>query len=225
MTPVTGGFPALDHTSYPVGKVPNWGAMHAAAEWNRSYAQLTSDDLVPLPSYDLQKLSVPFKDLVSEGNEAEVTRKLFYSTKFLGKYDLDAGENTGIHTGVDLKLAIGTPLGAIGGGRVQTVAKNDILGVHVIIEHRIGTETYYSIYGHLQSATVAEGQAVTPGQLIGYVGSTGSTTGPHLHLQVDRGHGESVHVPYVAVAGTSAAAAQEWTVHPIRFIDRYRAGL
>ncbi|NOS66808.1 MAG: M23 family metallopeptidase [Candidatus Peribacteraceae bacterium] len=218
-------FPAFDRTVFPVSQVPNWGAMHAAAEWNRTYDQMTEVDFVATPSYDLQKLSMPFKTLVAAKDEEEITRKLFYSTKFLGKYDLDAGEYSGHHPGVDMKLAPGTPIGSIAGGRVQTVGNDDIFGIHVIIEHRVGAETFYSIYGHFAYAGVREGQAVTPGQFIGTVGSTGSTTGPHLHLQVDKGRSETRHVPYAATAGTSAAEALKYTVNPIQFIQRYAGGM
>jgi len=199
--------------------------MHAAAEWNRTYAQMSTTDFVPTPAYDLQKLATPFKTLVDENDTTEITRKLFYSTKFLGKYDLDAAEYSGLHPGVDLKLALGTPIGAIAGGRVQTVEKDDILGLHVIIEHRVGNQVFYSIYGHFGAATVHEGQDVQAGQMIGTVGTTGNTTGPHLHLQVDAGHGETVHVPYEPTAGTSVTEAQLWTVNPIRFIEKYFQGV
>lgn len=195
--------------------------MHAAAEWNRKYDQMTAADFVAPPAYDLQKLAAPFKELVAMKDEEEITRKLFYSTKFLGKYDVDAGEYVGTHPGVDLKLAPGTPIGSIAGGRVQTVGSDDTMGIHVIIEHRIGKETFYSIYGHFASTAVRQGQDVTPGQFIGTVGSTGSTTGPHLHLQVDRGNGTSPHVPYAPAKGTSTAEAERWTVHPIRFIQEH----
>lgn len=217
--PSTSSFPAFINALYPVSSVPNWGAMHAAAEWNRSYKEMMPEDFVQIPSYDLQKLAVPFKTLVAEKNEPEVTRKLFYSTKYLGTYDLDAGEYSGHHPGVDLKLALGTPIGAIGGGRVNAVNGDGPLGLHVIIEHHIGNEVYFSIYGHLSFAAVRAGDNVTPGQFIGTVGMTGSTTGPHLHLQVDKDNGTSPHEPYQPGATTSATEAAQWTVNPIRFIQ------
>ena len=228
VTPVpltTTGFPAFGKTVYPVSHVPNWGGMHAAAEWNRPYNQMAKTDLVAVPTYDLAKLDVPFKQLVDTHNEEEITRKLFYSTKFLGKYDLDAGEYTGTHPGVDLKLALGTPIGAIAGGRVYRVTQDDTLGLHVIIEHHIGKDVYYSIYGHFGSAAVQAGDTVQPGQFIGTVGSTGSTTGPHLHLQVDKGHDETVHAPYEPAKGTAVAEAERWTVNPIGFIAQYSHGV
>lgn len=218
----TGSFPAFVKAVYPVSQVPNWGAMHKAAEWNRSYAELTRDDLVPVPAYDMEKLMTPMKTLVQQKDEEEVTRKLFYSTKYFGKYDLDAGEFTAIHPGVDLKLALGTPLGSVAGGRVNSVRNTFSLGQHVVIEHRLPEGVFYSVYGHLGSVTVQEGQDVIPGQMIGTVGMTGNTSGPHLHLQIDRGMpGEDEHIPYLPKKEPTPAEAENYVVHPIRFIEKY----
>lgn len=220
--PAQGAFPAFGHAVYPVSQVPNWGAMHNAAQWNRTYAELTRDDLVPVPAYDMQKLMTPFKTVVADQDEEEITRKLFYSTKYFGKYDLDAGEFTAIHPGVDLKLALGTPIAAIGGGRVNTVESSPALGTHVVIEHRLPDGTYYSIYGHLGSVSVAAGQDITAGQTIGTVGMTGNTSAPHLHLQVDRGQpGEVEHIPYLPKTEPTPQEAALHVVHPIHFIEQY----
>lgn len=214
-------FPPFTHAVYPVSHVPNWGAMHAAAQWNRSYAELTRDDFVPLPAYDSEKLIIPFTELLSPRNDAEITRKLFYSTHYFGAYDVDAGEFTAAHPGVDLKLAAGTPIGSIAGGRAHRVLNSGALGLHVIIEHRIGDEVYYSIYGHLGFVSVKEGDDVTGGQFIGTVGMTGNTSAPHLHLQIDRGHGELVHEPYAPKTVPAPGEAEKWVVHPIRFIEQH----
>ena len=178
---------------------------------------MTTNDFVTVPAYDVQKLSVPYKNIVSAGNTEEITRKLFYSTKHLGKYDLDAGEHTGTHPGIDLKLPVGTPIGSIAGGSVYDVRENSVLGIHVLIEHHMGEEVFFSIYGHLGNTSVKKGQDVTPGQYIGNIGMTGSLTAPHLHLQVDRKRGEEPHQPYVP----SSPADDKWMVNPIAFIDRY----
>ena len=183
---------------------------------------MTDADFVDVPTYDLQKLAVLFRDLLNPRNIAEITRKLFYSTKFLVEYDLDAPEYSGIHTGVDLKLPIGTPIGAIAGGRVVSVSQDNELGLHVVIEHHIDDKVFYSIYGHFGFAKVKAGDDVTAGQFIGTVGMTGATTGPHLHLQVDPGiPGETSHTPYVAAQGTPRGTAEQFTINPITFIQRY----
>ncbi len=221
--PANSEFPAFDHTSFPVGKVPNWGAMRTPQEWNRSYAQMTSSDFVAIPRYDMSTLTVAMASLTNPVTDASIptlTAKLFYSTRYLGQYDLDAAEGSGKHAGVDLKLARGTPISSIAGGRVTTVTKTQNLGLHVVIEHRLKNgETYYSVYGHFDSASVNVGQDVKPGQTIGIVGITGNTSAPHLHLQVDRGQAGENHVPFAE--GVNAATGM---VNPITFIGMYRNG-
>ncbi len=219
-------FPAFVRAVYPVSRVPNWGAMTKPEEWNRSYDELTAADFVPVPSYVMSKLTVPFASLMNPRNIPEITRKLFYSTHFFSSYDLDAAEFTGVHPGIDLKLALGTPLGAVAGGRVYQVRSNSLLGMHVLIEHRLPSgEGFYSVYAHLGSISVSEGQDVSPGTIIGRVGMTGSTSGPHLHLQIDRKTGDGQHAVYQPGSVPSRSEADRWVISPIRFIETYGGGV
>ncbi len=220
-------FPSFLMAVQPVSVVPNWGAMRTPEEWNRSFRELQPDDFVPVPSYEPAALITPIESLIhpfiTAANIPLITAKLYYSTRFMGRYDLDAGEYSGGHMGVDLKLAAGTPFGAIGGGRVAGIETSNRLGLHVTIEHRIPDEgTFYSIYGHMGSVSVQEGETVTPGQTIGTVGMTGETTGPHIHLQVDIGHGETVHEPYFPGIRVSLEEALRWTVNPMTFIQDHQ---
>jgi murein DD-endopeptidase MepM/ murein hydrolase activator NlpD len=150
--------------------------------------------------------------------QAQITAKLFYSTRYFAAYDLDADEFSGLHSGVDLKLARGTPVGAIAGGLVRFADNEGALGLHVMIEHQLDGETYFSIYGHLDSVSVRAGDPITPGQIIGMVGMTGNTTAPHLHLQVDRGDGSAVHTPYQPSVLPSREEIARYSVNPITFI-------
>lgn len=181
-----------------------------------------------VPAYQIAKLTVPMKDLtdpITPETIPEITRKLYYSTRYFGAYDLDAGEFTSIHPGVDLKLARGTPVGAIAGGRVHSVSTSENLGLHVIIEHHINGEAYYSIYGHFDSVSVSAGQTVVPGQIIGKVGMTGHTSAPHVHLQIDRGApGEADHEPYLPSSIPSPAEASRHVVNPMVFIGAHGNG-
>jgi len=68
-------------------------------------------------------------------------------------------------------------------GRVVVVSRDPVLGNYILLRHQIG---YSSLYGHLQHTLVKPGQAVSRGQKIGTVGSTGKSTGPHLHFEVRR---------------------------------------
>ena len=94
-----------------------------------------------------------------------------------------------MHKGVDFKAALGTPVYATSDGTILT-AKNDATGYgnHVIIQH---DEVFQSLYGQMSEIKVEIGQVVKKGDLIGLVGSSGASTGPHLHYEV-RKNGEPV---------------------------------
>ena len=85
------------------------------------------------------------------------------------------------HTGIDIPAAGGTPILAAKSGQVVTSAYHYSYGNYVVIDHGNGNST---LYAHMSSRAVSEGQMVTQGQVIGYVGTTGSSTGNHLHLEV-----------------------------------------
>jgi murein DD-endopeptidase MepM/ murein hydrolase activator NlpD len=92
------------------------------------------------------------------------------------------------HDGLDMNPGVGTPIGSIADGVVSSVTAGDRggLGVHVMIDHLVDGKKVTSTYGHMLagSAAVSVGQSVIAGQLIGNVGSTGQSTGPHLHLEL-----------------------------------------
>lgn len=85
-----------------------------------------------------------------------------------------------MHTGIDLKAEPGTPVRATGGGRVVTAEYAGGYGNMVEVEHPNGITTRYA---HLSSIAVEEEQAIPPGAVIGRVGSTGRSTGAHLHYE------------------------------------------
>lgn len=87
-----------------------------------------------------------------------------------------------MHTGMDFTASQGTEIYATGDGIVETAEAASIgYGRHIIIEHGYG---YQTLYGHMSRVKVHKGQKVKRGDLIGYVGNTGSSTGPHLHYEV-----------------------------------------
>ncbi|MHB8717989.1 MAG: M23 family metallopeptidase [Candidatus Dormibacteria bacterium] len=92
------------------------------------------------------------------------------------------GGGTRFHTGIDLAAPRGTPVYAVSGGIVHVVAGSSGFGLHEVID--AGGGLAY-LYGHLGTTLVADGSAVAPGSLIGFVGSTGNSSGPHLHFEVD----------------------------------------
>lgn len=87
-----------------------------------------------------------------------------------------------MHNGIDMACAQGTPIYATRAGKVTTAAyQAGGAGYYVSINHLDG---FSSIYMHMTNFVVSAGQSVTQGQLIGYVGSTGISTGPHLHFGI-----------------------------------------
>lgn len=87
----------------------------------------------------------------------------------------------GFHTGLDLAAAEGTPVSAVFYGTVAETGEDDAWGKYVLIEHSEGLLTYYC---HLSEIYVDEGAVIRQGETVGLVGSTGWSTGPHLHFEV-----------------------------------------
>ena len=95
--------------------------------------------------------------------------------------------NTRPHQGIDYGAPTGTPIMAVGDGVITNIGRAGGYGKQVIIRHDNGLETYY---GHLSERLVEPDQWVEAGQIIGLGGSTGRSTGPHLHFET-RYYGQS----------------------------------
>jgi murein DD-endopeptidase MepM/ murein hydrolase activator NlpD len=99
-----------------------------------------------------------------------------------GKITSEFGPRWGTqHKGMDIAAATGTPIRAASGGTVRRADWNGGYGNAVIIDHGNGIST---LYGHNSALTVKPGQRVNAGDVIAKAGSTGDSTGPHLHLEV-----------------------------------------
>jgi murein DD-endopeptidase MepM/ murein hydrolase activator NlpD len=96
------------------------------------------------------------------------------------------GQALFMHEGVDLAAPAGTPIYAAAEGVVIGAGPNGGYGNWIRIEHRAGL---FTVYGHLSGFApgIASGAQVKQGQLIGFVGSTGRSTGPHLHFEIVNG--------------------------------------
>ncbi|MEN8654463.1 LysM peptidoglycan-binding domain-containing M23 family metallopeptidase [Streptomyces sp. 21So2-11] len=92
--------------------------------------------------------------------------------------------SSGYHTGVDFSASSGTSVKAVGAGTVVSAGWSGSYGNEVVIKHNDGR---YSQYAHLSSLSVSSGQSVTGGTQIGLSGSTGNSTGPHLHFEIRTG--------------------------------------
>ena len=86
-----------------------------------------------------------------------------------------------LHSGVDIGCAYGTSIWSAAGGTVILAGWNGGYGNCVMVNHGNG---YTTLYGHMSSIAVSVGQSVSMGSTLGYVGSTGNSTGPHLHFEV-----------------------------------------
>jgi murein DD-endopeptidase MepM/ murein hydrolase activator NlpD len=91
------------------------------------------------------------------------------------------GSRTQFHTGLDIRGNTGTPIRAAMSGRVSQVGYDGVLGNYVIISHHSG---YRTLYAHMSVIRTRTGAYVSTGERIGDVGSTGLSTGPHLHFTV-----------------------------------------
>ena len=98
------------------------------------------------------------------------------------------GEKGKMHNGLDLAAPEGTPVYAAADGVVSVSSNGSVTGLYVTVKHNAtsGGEQYGTDYLHLSRVDVARGQQVKEGDQIGLVGSTGRSTGPHLHFNVQR---------------------------------------
>ncbi|MBT6746955.1 MAG: M23 family metallopeptidase [Flavobacteriales bacterium] len=88
-----------------------------------------------------------------------------------------------MHWGMDFSATIGTEIYATGNGVVKIVKYQKGYGKHVVINHGYGYETYYA---HMSKFNVRVGQKIKRGEVIGYIGNTGTSTAPHLHYEVHK---------------------------------------
>ncbi|WP_237262339.1 murein hydrolase activator EnvC family protein [Sporosarcina ureae] len=108
------------------------------------------------------------------------------------------------HRGMDISAPTGTPVVAAGNGVVSYAGTMEGLGNVVMITHSVKGQILTTVYAHLSTIGTSSGQSVDKGQLIGAVGSTGYSTGPHLHFEV--------HVGNFSATGPSA-------VNPLHYVS------
>lgn len=131
----------------------------------------------------------------TENYRQEVTPNLwpvdggYISSEFGSRANPFDGYSSDYHPGIDIADNYGAPVYASASGYVQRAGWYGGYGKYIKISHDYG---YATAYGHLSSIEISAGDYVSKGQLIGYVGSTGYSTGPHLHFEVLL-HGKQVN--------------------------------
>ncbi len=229
---LTDNVPSFNGTVYPFPKAPDWFSVGGANK--RLYSSYSASELVPAPRYNISVLGS--KD---EWKRSKVNPKITYPIVYMGQYKFNHIENKGSHPAVDIKLATGTPVIAISNGIVvKALEKTTGYGKHVVIKH-VGVPEYgtlYSSYSHMSKLGVKVGQIVKKGEEIGKVGSTGTSTTPHIHFQIDRAN--APFHPYwpftwkdTKAAGVSYTEAVNrgigqkngfrYTLNPFNFIHQY----
>jgi len=106
------------------------------------------------------------------------------TTRFGEQRSYNGGPAGGHHGGTDIAADEGTPVGACNSGRVALARQLSVRGNMIVVDHGGGL---CSGYAHLSQFSVAEGQLVGPGDVLGLVGSTGLSTGAHLHWEMATG--------------------------------------
>jgi len=165
------------------------------------FASMFDSTLIRAESLRLQVLSLNYQAELQESTFSEVWRR---AADVRGAWDkrpsawpVNGGRITStfgyrnhpllgtmlMHEGLDIANTVWTPIYAPAGGRVEESSFGPYFGNVVKIEH---DSVYTTVYGHMQKAAVIKGQFVKRGDLIGYVGTTGRSTGPHLHYEVHK---------------------------------------
>jgi murein DD-endopeptidase MepM/ murein hydrolase activator NlpD len=120
-----------------------------------------------------------------------------------------------MHAGIDFAAPYGSPIYAVTDGVVSYAGRHGGHGNYVRLEHGHGLATGY---GHMSRIAAAPGQRVRQGQVIGYVGSTGLSTGPHLHYELYR-NGQTVNPLSVKFTTSAQLAGRELAAFRARLVQ------
>jgi len=238
--------PAYDGMALPIKTAPKWTSLDSS-QWNLEYSQIPSEKMQPLPTYNPSDLTIPTESLGwSTAHDLAIrNEKITFSVPYMGNYKLDGKEYAGSHLAVDIKVPRDTPVYSIGNGVVVKVSEQSSgFGHHIVIKHdnfpsfsnSSDKETYYSSYSHLNKVLIAEGAVILKGQQIGKSGSTGTSTTPHLHFQID--NSKAPWHPYwpftfqeatdagltftgAVNAGLGKEKAMNTTINPMLYVQQY----
>jgi murein DD-endopeptidase MepM/ murein hydrolase activator NlpD len=167
------------------GPIPEALATLSPTEQLAVVTEKEIDRLLTVSEFEIEKFSEVETALLEVKDRLSHTPAIWPSEGWLSrgfghKYDPFTGFKQ-MHHGIDIANHRGTPIVATADGRIKSAGNNGGLGKTIIISHGYGIETRY---GHLSEISVKQGQRVKRGEVIGLMGSTGYSTGPHLHYEV-----------------------------------------
>ena len=148
-------------------------------------SEIEVDRLLNLSRFELEKYNEVEKALRNIKKKLNHTPSIWPTKGWLSRgYGLRHDPFTGykqMHRGMDIANRNGTPVIATADGKISNLSKSTDLGKLIVINHGYGFKTRY---GHLSEIKVKRGQKVKRGDVIGLMGSTGYSTGPHLHYEI-----------------------------------------
>lgn len=154
----------------------------------KAIEEIQIDDLEVAKENTVEKLNIDTTESIADINGIKVATLPVTGT-ISSRYGVSSKIRVSTHTGLDIAATTGTPIKVVADGTITFAAYRGSYGYLVKVDHGNGVETWY---GHTSKMLVKEGQAVKAGDTIALVGSTGNSTGPHLHFEV-RINGEHVN--------------------------------
>ena len=152
-------------------------AAAAASKSGKSASSSSASASATVPS--------PPATAVSSGTWTRPASGSFTSGYGYRNHPISGGQR--LHAGIDIANSVGTGIYAAADGVVFRAGSHSSYGNHIMITHSINGKTYTTVYAHLSSMSVSVGQVVNKGQNIGGMGSTGASTGSHLHFELHNG--------------------------------------
>ena len=174
----------------------------SVTEGGKSLATLTEPEPEPKPENDtgesgdmlLTADNLGFSYLPREPQTAVPLTGATVTSQFGARTDPVTGEKAAGHHGIDLAASPGSDILCYAAGVVTSTASTEVYGNCVTVDHGNGLQSFY---GHMSKIAVTEGQRVSAGEKLGVIGSTGKSTGVHLHFEI-RKDGERVDpAPYI----------------------------
>lgn len=146
----------------------------------KNIEEMNTDTIEVAKTNIIKKLDIDTKEPISKVNGIKIAT-LPVSGTISSRYGVRSSIRSSTHTGLDIAAIKGTPIKVIADGKVTFAERNGAYGNLVKIDHGNGIETWYA---HTSQMYVKVGQQVKAGDVVATVGSTGNSTGPHLHLEI-----------------------------------------